>query len=427
MTFTKHQVWMPYTQMLTAPNPQMVDRAEGPWLYTQEGKRILDAISSWWVNLHGHARPEIAEAIYHQALKLEQVISAGYSHEPAQRLAAELLKRLPGHLKHLFYSDNGSTAVEVGLKIAYQYWKNQGNQTRRGFLRLSNAYHGDTLGCMAVGERDLFNDVFSELLFESDEITPPYWHLGNEDVAAREEEALASLKAKLETEGERYAALILEPLIQGAAGMLMYRPPFLKALTELMQSYGILVIYDEVMTGFGRTGEWFAALKAQAKPDIICLSKGITGGTMPLAATVVTDEIYQAFLSEDPEKTFYHGHSYTANPLGCAAGLASLELMESESEANFKRLESWHFEEMEALMGHPRLEKQRIMGTIAAMDYKEVGSAKYNSRSEVIQAFLDRGVMLRPLGPSIYILTPYCLKREEMSLIYRSIREVLDA
>ncbi len=420
-------IWAPYTQMKHAPPPEMIDRGEGIWLYRKDGSKIMDAISSWWVNLHGHARPEIAEAIYAQALKLEQVISAGYSHEPAQELAKKVLAKSPDHLTKFFYSDNGSTAVEVGLKMAFQYWKNKGVQGRHRFLGLKGGYHGDTLGAMSVGDRSLFNDVFGELLFDADLIEAPYHYWGLEDIESQEAQSLAAVKKHLEDQGEDYAGFILEPLIQGAAGMKMYRCEFLSALTTLVQSYDIPVIYDEVMTGFGRTGSWFASIKAGTQPDIVCTSKGITGGTMPLAATLCTDKIYEAFLGDEDHLTLYHGHSYTANPLGCAAGLASLEIMEKESEANFQKLEEWHREELGKLVGHPRLSQLRVTGTIAAMEYKQVEGAKYNGRNEMIQAFLDEGIMLRPLGPSIYIIPPYCINREEIGQIYQTISKVLDA
>ena len=427
MSENQSPIWAPYTQMKNAGPPVIVERGEGIWLHTKDGRKIMDAISSWWVNLHGHARPEIAEALYQQALKLEQVISAGYSHDPAQELAKKLVEKTPEHLTKLFYSDNGSTAVEVGLKMAFQYWKNKGVQGRHRFLGLQGGYHGDTLGAMSVGDRDLFNDTFSELLFDADLIEPPYHYWGQEGIEDQEEKALSAVKRHLEDQGDEYAGFILEPLIQGAAGMNMYRVEFLTQLTELVQSYDIPVIYDEVMTGFGRTGSWFACEKAGTQPDILCMSKGITGGTMPLAATLCTNKIYEAFLGDEDHLTFYHGHSYTANPLGCAVGLASLEIMKSESEANFQRLEEWHREELGKLVGHPRLSKLRVTGTIAAMEYKKVEGAKYNERNEIIAAFLEAGVMLRPLGPSIYILPPYPIKRDEMSLIYQTITKVLDA
>ena len=419
-------IWMPYTQMQGA-KPLLIERGEGASLITQDGRRLLDAVSSWWVVLHGHARPELAEAVYRQALKLEQVIAAGYSHDPAQALSRRIVDLTPEPLQHLFFSDNGSTAVEVGLKMAFQYWKNQDIAGRTRFLALKEGYHGDTIGAMSVGDRGLFNDIYGELLFAADLIEVPYDHWGREGLEEAETAALARVALHLEQHGGEYAALILEPLIQGAGGMLMYRPQFLKSLVNLAQEAGILVIFDEVMTGFGRTGEYFACVKAGVCPDILCMSKGLSGGVLPLAATLANDRVYEAFLGSDPRLTLYHGHSYTANPLGCAAGLASLDLMRTESEAKFRGMEAWHREELGKLAGHPRLEKLRALGAVAAMDYKPAEGARYNQRSELIQAFQDQGVLLRPLGKTIYVLHPYCITRAELAQVYQAIRQVLDA
>ena len=421
-------IWMPYTQMKTAPEPLAVCRGRGALLELEDGRQVLDCISSWWVTLHGHAQEEIAGAIAAQALQLEQVIPAGFTHRPAESLARRLVEKLPAPLRWVFYSDNGSTAVEVALKMAFQYWKNKGVEERNHFLSFAGAYHGDTLGAMSVGARSLFSAPFGELLFGVDSVPFPATHMGDERAEAEEARALRQLEALLERAPDRYAAMILEPLVQGAGGMRMCRPQFLLHLEEVLRRYGVLIIYDEVLTGFGRTGEWFACSCAGTAPDIVCLAKGLTGGFTPLAATACSAEIYAAFYSDDPRKALYHGHSYSANPLGCAAGLASLDLLEAD-EQRFRRLEGWHREELAGLGGHPRLHRLRVCGTIAAMDVVVRGDEGYLHRVGPVlrQRFLDRGFLLRPLGNVVYILPPYCIERGQLAALYRCIGEVVDA
>ncbi len=311
--------------------------------------------------------------------------------------------------------------------MAFQFWRNQKAKGRNRFLALQGAYHGDTLGTMSIGERGLFNDLFGELLFQAKLLPLPYSYWEKKDLEAEEDRLLAQTAQHLAQEGENYAALIVEPLIQGAAGMKLYSARYLKGLVELVRSQGILVIFDEVMTGFGRTGEWFAADKAGVAPDILCVSKGITGGTMPLAATLCDDLVYEAFLGDEPSLTLYHGHSYTANPLGCAAGLASLSIMEKESEANFRHLEGWHTEELRSLKNNPRIEHLRTLGCMAAMEIRPQKKARYTTRKELMHAFAEKGILLRPLGSSLYVLPPYCITRDELALVYQVIQEVLNA
>ncbi|WNZ22497.1 adenosylmethionine--8-amino-7-oxononanoate transaminase [Leptolyngbya sp. NK1-12] len=432
-------LWYPYTQAKTAPSPLKVKSAQGIWLELEDGRRVMDCISSWWVNLHGHAHPQIAAAIYQQAKTLEQVIFAGLTHDPAEQLAEQLLQYLPSGLNRVFYSDNGSTAVEVALKMAYQYWVNKGvnlgvnpganlganlAEQRGTFIAFAGAYHGDTFGTMAVGARSLFSQVFSDLLFQVECVPFPATYLGDPAVQSQEDAVLELLETKLEQ--MPYAGILIEPLVQGAGGMRMCRPEFLQRLRQIANQFNTLLIFDEVMTGFGRTGDWFACVKANVQPDIICLSKGITGGFLPLAVTICTETIYQAFYSDDPLKTLYHGHSYTANPLGCAAGLASLKLMQ-ENESRFKGMETKHWQHLAALATHPKLENLRVTGTIAAMDIVTDAETSYLNPvgPQLRQQALDRGVLLRPLGNVLYLMPPYCITDDELTQVYETIAAIL--
>ena len=418
-------LWYPYTQAKTAPEPLKVKSAQGAWLELQDGSRLLDCISSWWVNLHGHAHPHMAAAIYRQAKQLEHVIFAGFTHDPAEQLAEQLVNLLPAPLSRVFFSDNGSTAVEVALKMAYQYWQNQG-QSRQKFLAFEGAYHGDTVGAMAVGARSLFSQVFADLLFEVEFVPFPDTDLSDTEAESREAQAIEAIAQKLQTHA--YAGIIIEPLVQGAGGMRMCRPAFLQKLRQLTQQFETLLIADEVMTGFGRTGDWFACTKAAIAPDIICLSKGLTGGFLPMAVTVCTDTLYHAFYSDDPLKTLYHGHSYTANPLGCAAALASLELLIANSTA-FQSMEAKHRQHLSRLQEHPNLKRLRVTGTIAAMDIVTTEQAGYLNQVslKVRQQAIDRGLLLRPLGNVLYLMPPYCVTDEEIALIYEGIENILVA
>ncbi|XHX79427.1 MAG: adenosylmethionine--8-amino-7-oxononanoate transaminase [Stenomitos frigidus ULC029] len=417
-------IWYPYTQAKTAPEPLKVKAAQGAWLELETGERILDCISSWWVNLHGHAHPKIAEAIFQQAKRLEHVIFAGFTHDPAEQLAERLIHRLPSSLSRVFYSDNGSTAVEVALKMAYQYWTNQG-QPRSTFLAFEGAYHGDTFGAMAVGARSLFSQAFAPLLFEVEFVPYPLAHSDAAITTATEQTILNTIAQKLSESSDRYAGIIIEPLVQGASGMRMGRSEFLQQLQQLAHAHNTLLICDEVMTGFGRTGDWFACTKANVQPDIMCLSKGITGGFLPLSVTVCSEAIYDAFYSDDPLQTLYHGHSYAANPLGCAAGLASLELM-VEHEPAFQQMEAKHRQHLAAFSDHPRLTNLRVTGTIAAMDIITDRPGYLSQLSiDIRQRSIAQGLLLRPLGNVLYLMPPYCITDDELALIYRGIHTIL--
>lgn len=419
-------IWYPFTILKEAPTPVKVKRGDGLWLELEDGRRIMDCISSWWVNIHGHAHPQIAKAITKQANRLEQVIFANFTHDPAEQLAEQLSERLPGDLNKVFYSDDGSTAVEVAMKMAYQYWRNRG-QERTKFICFEGAYHGDTFGAMSAGERSVFTEVFEELLFDVDFLPYPETWAGDNSVGEREDQIIADLERMLDQNPETYAGILIEPLVQGAGGMRMCREDFLQKLHWVNRQFDTLLIFDEVMTGFGRTGDWFASLRAQVEPDLVALAKGLTGGFLPLSVTVASEKIFEAFNSSDPIKTFWHGHSYTANPIGCAAGLASMELME-ENEPTFTAMEKWHQHELHKLRDHPRLKKHRVKGTIAAVEIETEGEDGYLNpvANRIKEQCVDKGLLLRPLGNVLYLMPPYCTSREQLGQMYEGVTELLE-
>jgi len=411
-------VWHPYTQHLHAPAPIPIARAEGAYLIDAEGRWIFDAISSWWVTLHGHATPEIADAIAAQARTLEQVIFAGCTHEPAVRLAASLARVAPNGLTRVFYTDDGSTAVEVAVKMALQYWENRGEQ-RRLVAALEHAYHGDTFGAMSVSARSVFSAPFDRLLFDVARLPDP-----SDGGAA----TLAALDALLDARGRELAAVIVEPLVLGAGGMLVWREDTLRGIAERCRTAGVPLIADEVMTGFGRTGPLFACERAGVAPDVLCVSKGITGGFLPLGATLATDALFDAFLSDDRRRTLFHGHSYTANPIACAAALASLAITESAACAAARsRIEAAHRRGIARLAEHPRVTNVRVLGTIAAFD---IASAEHGYLAGVGRALatfaLGEGVLLRPLGDTCYLLPPYCATDDDLAHAYDVIARFLE-
>ncbi|MBI1954743.1 MAG: adenosylmethionine--8-amino-7-oxononanoate transaminase, partial [Proteobacteria bacterium] len=361
----KKIIWHPFTQEKTSPLPIAIQKAKGSYVYDEKGKAYVDLISSWWVNLHGHAHPTIARAIYNQALNLEHVIFAGFTHEPAVKLCESLRTVLPPILSRFFFSDNGSTSVEVALKMAYQYWWNQKEPQRTLFLSFEGGYHGDTFGAMSVGVKSGFHDSFTGLFFKVLSIPFPETWEDDQDVNDKEQEALEHLETYLKNDAERCAAIILEPLVQGASGMRLYRSEFIKTVIDCVRKYGILVIFDEVMTGFGRTGTLFAFQQINnSLPDFLCLSKGLTGGFLPLALTITTEDVYKVFLS--PSTFFAHGHSYTANPIACAAACASFDLlMKPKTFASINALHNSHQKGISYLKTKcSKIKKSRILGTI---------------------------------------------------------------
>jgi adenosylmethionine---8-amino-7-oxononanoate aminotransferase len=434
-------LWYPYFSAKTSPEPLVVKSAQGVWLELADGRQLIDCISSWWVNTYGHSHPRIAQAIYEQAQTLEHVIFSGFSHEPAEQLATKLVARLNvpaesvrephGKLSHynnlqrVFYSDNGSIAVEIALKMAYQYWANQG-ETRSTFLSFTGAYHGDTFGAMSIGSRSIFSAVFQDLLFQVETAEYPATYDGDESIDQREAEILQDIEQKLAS--QTYAGIIIEPLVQGAGGMRMCRTQFLQQLRQLATKHHTLLIFDEVMTGFGRTGANFACQEAGVSPDLICLSKGITGGFLPFAVTISTEEIYQGFYSDDPLHTLYHGHSYTANPLGCAAALAGLELL-TEYQPIFAGMAVRHWSHLEKLRQHPLVNQVRVQGTIAAMNIGDDQGKGYLNEVgiKIRQLAIEQGLLLRPLGNVLYLMPPYCITDEELSIVYGGIQKILNS
>ena len=415
-------LWPPFTQLASAPLPQRVISGEGALLHREQGQPLIDAISSWWVTLHGHGHPVMAKAIADQAARLEQVIFADFTHEPAERLG-ERLSAITG-LQRLFFSDNGSTAVEVALKIACQWWVNQGEQ-RHQIVAFDGAYHGDTFGAMAVGERNLFSEPFEDKLFPVARVPCPATWWQDSDVNGKEQAALTVLEQTLETPT---AAVILEPLLQGAGGMTMVRPEFLQAVAARVHQAGALLIADEVLTGFGRCGDWFASRRAGIQPDLMALSKGLTGGCLPMGVTMASERVFSAFVGDDPSLTLWHGHSFTANPLGCAAANASLNLLEASPNA-FLNFEQRHRPHLEQLQHHQRVTRCRLTGTVAAFDVAVTGDSGYlNPTGPTIKKIaLEHGVFLRPLGQVVYLLPPLCITDEQLERCYDAIHTALDA
>ncbi|MBN9380081.1 MAG: adenosylmethionine--8-amino-7-oxononanoate transaminase [Chitinophagaceae bacterium] len=409
LTDRDHQViWHPYTQHKHKLSPIPVVQGKGSLLWDDKGKSYIDAISSWWVNIHGHGHPYIAEKIYEQALRLEHVIFTGFTHEPAVTLAERLLPLLPGSFSKVFYSDNGSTAVEVAIKMAVQYWKNDGNARRRKILALRNSYHGDTFGSMSVSERSIFTAAFRDYLFEPVFIDAP----GGQNIG--------ELQAFLREQGEDIACFIYEPLLQAAGGMHMYEAPYLDMLLAAAKQQGILCIADEVLTGFGRTGELFAGSYLTQQADIICLSKGLTGGTMALGVTAATEQVFEAFLSDDRRKTLFHGHSFTANPLACTASLASLDLLLApDCLRRIREINTRHSAFAKKLGAYDVIRNVRILGTVIAFEVN-LGEDGYINAigAEITREAMEHGIYLRPLGNTVYIMPPYCITDEELERIY---------
>ena len=406
----KDLIWHPYTQHKTSALPLPIVKGEGVYIINENGNKYIDAISSWWTNLHGHAHPYIAQKIFEQAKQLEHVIFAGCTHEPAVQLAERILPLLPGRFSKIFYSDNGSTAVEVALKMAIQYQRHKGQGTRNKILALRNSYHGDTFGAMSVSERGVFNMAFENYLFEVVFIDPvSEWSMVN-------------------SEWGNIACFIYEPLVQGAGGMNMYDAEILNKMLKFCKQNNILCIADEVMTGFYRTGKMFASEYVEENPDIICLSKGLTGGSLPLAITACTQNIYDAFLSDDLYKTFFHGHSYTANPIACAAALASLDLLQKEEcKENIAYISESNRQFALKLLGNKKVVHPRSLGTILAFEFHTAEKEYLNKiKEETMQFALQQGVLVRPLGNTIYIMPPYCITPIQLQKVYSTLELIID-
>ena len=429
-------IWHPFTQQKNRQAPVPIVKGKGTLLFDENGKQYIDAISSWWVTLHGHAHPYIAEKLYEQALQLEQVIFAGFTHEPAVALAERLLPILPNTFSKIFYSDNGSTSTEVALKMALQFWWNKrtndtwqskvdsgetpeaSTRKRSKILAFTNSYHGDTFGAMSVSDRSVFTMAFHDKLFEVIFIDTPTT------------DNIEYLKATINKHSSEIAAFIYEPLVQGAGGMKMYGATLMDQLLEVVKQHQIICIADEVMTGFGRTGKLFASEYLINKPDIICLSKGLTGGTMALGVTACTDAIYQAFVNDDKLKTFFHGHSFTANPLACSTALASLDLFEQN---NCYKTIAWLTEQNQnfankliAKTPQKTIKNVRILGTILAFEIIGGKDEYLNNISTIItQKAMAAGVYIRPLGNTVYIMPPYCITQNELEKVYAVIENMI--
>ncbi len=432
MSSYKSPIWHPYTQHATAPETLHIDRAAGAYLFArgddnsddiegelEDERCIIDAISSWWVISHGHCHPDIVRAVQVQAAKCDQVIFAGFTHDPAEELAEKLVNITSENLSHVFFSDSGSTAVEVALKMAIGYWEHK-SAPRRKIIALDGGYHGDTFGTMSVGGRSVYHKIYEPYMFEVEHI--PFPESGKESLC------FDALEKILNDNKDDIAAFIFEPLLQGAGGMRIYSPDVLKTMSDMCRAHDVLLIADEVMTGFGRTGAMFACEQANLSPDLICMSKGLTGGFLPLGATLCSDEIYKAFYHKDKSKMFFHSSSFMGNPLSCAAANASLDIWENEPVlGRIEQIAKAHAKAACALSKRSDLTNIRQKGTMLAMDLK-VDDAGYLSeiQPKLYEAFLSQDVLLRPLGNSIYILPPYCVSQDDLDKIYNSINIALN-
>ncbi|ODR98786.1 adenosylmethionine-8-amino-7-oxononanoate aminotransferase [Methyloceanibacter methanicus] len=423
----KRYVWHPYTQHGTEVDPQVIARAKGASLFDTNGNEILDLISSWWTCTHGHAHPKINAAIARQAETMEHVMFAGFTHAPAVDLAETLAGLLPGDLNRVFYSDDGSTSVEVAIKIAYQSWVNRGETRRRTLIAFDGGYHGDTLGAMSVGRSSQMFGAFKDLLCDVRILPYPATFEGDDAVEEREAGALSAMEALLSDHKETIAALIVEPMMQGSAGIRICRPSFLKRLVEMAHAAKVLVIFDEVATGFGRTGKLFAMEHAGVTPDLVCLSKGLTGGYMPLAATVVRDRLFDLFLGHNFDRALPHGHSFTANPLACSVALAALGLYEEEQTlARIAEINARHRTMLDVLAARSDVTRQRVLGPVLAFEVAEGGAYQSEASRKLRAWYLANGFNIRPIGSTVYLMPPYCITDEELARAYAGMVEGLD-
>jgi len=424
------RIWHPFTQEALDLPPIRIARAQGVYLYTDDGRRLIDGISSWWVNLHGHGHPAIVSAIAGQAAKVDHVLLAGFTHDAVEQLRVALGKILPAGLSHIFFSDDGSTAVEVALKMAVQYWQNVGHRKKQSIVALDHAYHGDTVGAMSVGAESAFTDPFRSLLFPVHRVHSAYCYRCpvGKTRATCDIDCVKDLERLLAEKRDEIAAVIVEPLLQGAGGMIVHPVEFLQRVRHLCDQHNVLLIADEVLTGFGRCGKMFACELAGVAPDLMCLSKGLTGGVLPMGATICTGPIHDAFVSDDRARTFYHGHSYTGNPIAAAAGVASLRIFEREPVFDrIATIAQIHRERLDAIRNHPAVGEVRSIGTMAAVELRadDPGYAS-KLRPKLYKTFIDAGVLLRPLGNIVYVLPPYVISPDELNYIHDRIAESLD-
>ncbi|MGH8660559.1 MAG: adenosylmethionine--8-amino-7-oxononanoate transaminase [Burkholderiales bacterium] len=423
-------VWHPCTQMKSHERLPLVPvaRGAGCWLYDADGRRYLDAISSWWVNLLGHCHPRINAALADQLGRLEHVMLAGFSHEPVVELSERLARATGGALGHCFYASDGASAVEIALKMSFHYWRNRGSPEKTRFVSLAGSYHGETLGALAVTDVHLFKAVYTPLLMASSQVASPDWRLAEKGESARDYavRCAAALERHLERHHAETAALILEPLVQGAGGMAMYDAEYLRRARAICDRYGVHLIADEIMTGFGRTGSFFAYDQAGITPDFLCLSKGLTGGYLPLSVVLTRDGVYQAFYDDDVTRGFLHSHSYTGNPLACRAALATLDLLEEGAVIESNRARSARITAAaRPIARHPRVRNFRNTGMIWAF---EVGTPDPSSFARrFFAAALERELLLRPLGNTVYFMPPYVIAEEEIELLAARTAALVDA
>ncbi len=413
-------LWHPYTQHKTAAPPIVITKGEGALLWDDSGKEYIDAIASWWVNPFGHSDKFIADAIYKQLTTLEHVLFGGFTHEPAIQIAEQLMKMLPSNQQKIFFSDNGSTAVEVAIKVALQFFYNKG-EPRKTIIAFEDAFHGDTFAAMAASGISFYTQAFKGMFIDVVRIPVP--------VIGKEQESFDSLKRVIEQ--HECAAFIFEPLVLGAAGMVMYEPEALDELIKICKENNVLTIADEVMTGFGKTGKTFACDYLETQPDMMCLSKALTGGTIPMAITTFTQKLFDGFYSDDINKALFHGHTFTANPTGCAAALASMELLQTnEMQLNIIRVNQKHLEFQQRVGKHDKVATTRVLGVIFALEIKTENAESYYGalRNQLYDFFIAKGVILRPVGNIVYILPPYIISDVQLDRIYtiveRSLSEI---
>jgi adenosylmethionine-8-amino-7-oxononanoate aminotransferase len=421
MTLTERDakhLWHPYTQHKTATPPIAITRGEGALLWDDKGKEYIDAIASWWVNPFGHSNKYIADAIYKQLTTLEHVLFGGFTHEPAVLLAEKLIEMLPGNQQKLFFSDNGSTAVEVAIKASLQYFYNMGEK-RTTIIAFEDAFHGDTFAAMAASGISLYTQAFAGMFIDVVRIPAP--------VPGREQECLDMLQQHISTHS--CAAFIFEPLVLGAAGMVMYAPEILDEMITLCGQNNVITIADEVMTGFGKTGKTFACDYLKTQPDIMCMSKALTAGTIPMAITSFTQILFDGFYSDDINKALFHGHTFTANPTGCAAALAAVELLNTdEMQANIKRISLRHLDFLQTLRTHSKVSTCRSLGVILALEItSDIQESYYGSmRTKLYDFFIANGIVMRPIGNIVYILPPYIITDEQLDNVYEVVMRALE-
>lgn len=421
MTLTEKDsqyLWHPYTQHKTAQTPIAISRGEGALLWDENNKEYIDAIASWWVNPFGHSNKIIADAIYKQLTTLEHVLFGGFTHEPAIKVAEKLMEILPKNQQKVFFSDNGSTAVEVAIKVALQYFFNK-NEKRTTIIAFENAFHGDTFAAMAASGISFYTQAFQGMFIDVVRIPVP--------VKGQEQASFDALKEVIKN--HNCAGFIFEPLVQGAAGMVMYEPQALAKLIQICKENKVLTIADEVMTGFGKTGKTFAMDYVDENPDMICLSKALTGGTIPMAITTFTQDVFDAFYDDDINKALFHGHTFTANPTGCAAALASIDLLQTEEmQANIERINKSHLHFQKKIENHAKVITARTLGVIFALEIKSDSEESYygSMRTKLYNFFIDKGVILRPVGNIVYILPPYIMTDNQLQKVYSIIEEAIE-